>query len=55
VPGSTAVTTPASLTVATNSFELDHVTVPPEGHVVAVSVSVSPSTMEVVALLSLTP
>ena len=35
VPGSTAVTVP-SLTVATVPSELDHVTVPPEGQVVAV-------------------
>ena len=36
LPGSTAVTVPLA-TVATEPFELFHVTVPPEGHVVAVS------------------
>ena len=39
VPGSTAVTVPL-FTVATFPSELDHVTVPPEGHVVAVRASV---------------
>ena len=54
VPSASPVTVPP-LTDATDESELDHVTVPPEGHVDAVNVSVSPSSIVTACESSSTP
>ncbi len=54
LPADSPSTTPPD-TLAIKGFELDHVTLPPEGHVVALRVSVSPSLIATACSSSTTP